>query len=141
MAARKTTRRKSARKATRKSGKARKTSQRALLKTIDRELKDLSKQLEARLRPLRTEMAKAEKRAGSGAARLLGQAKARLGKVKITGHGDWEKFLRRSRADLTKALGQLERSVRKASKPKRRKAAGRKKTVRRKATRKKAARR
>ena len=96
MAARKMTRKKSARRAAKRG----KSKQAALLQTIDRELKDLAKQLEIRLRPLRKEIAKAEKRAGAGAAKLLGQVRARLGEVKITGHGDWEKFLRRSRADL-----------------------------------------
>jgi hypothetical protein len=120
MAARKTTRKKTA---ARKRGKG-------LVDTIEKELADLSKAMEKRLAPLRKEIDKAERQAGTEGARLLREARRRLNKVEIKGQSDLEKFLRRSRRDLSKALTGLEQSVR----PKRKKAA-RKKTARKKATR------
>jgi hypothetical protein len=86
-------------------------NRRRLVQRIDRELTDLSKQIERRLAPLRREIRKAEKQAGSEAGRLLREARRRLDAVQVKGHADWQKFLRRSKRDLSAALGQLERSV------------------------------
>lgn len=97
----------------------RKAGQAASLDRIEGDLKELAKRMERALAPLRREIAKAEKRAGANAARLLRRARVALNKVEIGSRSDWHRFLRQSRSDLAKALGQLERSVQ----PKRTKAA------------------
>jgi hypothetical protein len=111
---------------------ARKKTGGQLLKSIDKELSDLSKAIEKNLAPLRREIDKAERKAGTEGARLLREARSRLNQVEIKGHSDWTQFLRGSRRDLSKALTDLERSVR----PKRKKTA---KKTRKKAARKKKA--
>ena len=126
MAARKKTTRKTARKKTGRKKAARKKTGGQLLKSIDKELSDLSKAIEKNLAPLRKEIDKAERKAGTEGARLLREARSRLNQVEIKGHSDWTQFLRGSRRDLSKALTGLERSVR----PKRKKVA--KKTPRKK---------
>ena len=79
---------------------ARKKSRRkSLIDSIEKELKDLSKDLERRLRPLRREVDKAEKKAGAGTAKLLREARARLNKVAIQGDSDLQKFLRQRRIE------------------------------------------
>ena len=95
-------------------------NRRRLVQRIDREINDLSRQIERRLAPLRREIRKAEKQAGSEAARLLREARRRLDAVQVKGHADWQNFLRRSKRDLSTALGQLERSVAPARRPARR---------------------
>ena len=68
--------------------------------------------------------------AGSEAAKLLRQARARLNKVQIQGHSDVQKFLRKSRRQISKGLTSAERTVR----PKR-KTTARKKVARKAGTR------
>jgi hypothetical protein len=102
-------------------------NRRRLVQRIDREITDLSKQIERRIAPLRREIQRAEKQAGSEAARLLREARRRLDAVQVKGHADWQNFLRRSKRDLSKALGQLERSMSPVRRPARRKVRRKKK--------------
>lgn len=133
MAARKTTRKKSARRKTKLSKRGAR-----LIDSIEKELADLSKSIDKRMGPLRKEIEKAERQAGSGGARLLREARRKLNQLEIKGHTDWNQFLRRSRRDLSKALTEFEQSVRpkrKTAKKKTKKKKAKKKTARKKAAR------
>jgi hypothetical protein len=131
VAAKKSKRKKTARKKPTRRKTARRRSG-SVLDAIDRELADLSKQIDRRLAPLRREIERAERQVGTEAAKQLRRARRQLDQVTVTGHSDWKKFLRGSKRDLSRALGQLERSVRPVAK---KKAAGKKKAVRKKAAR------
>ncbi len=100
-----------------------------LLKDIDKELKALTKSIDKRLAPLRKEIEKAERRAGTEGARLLREARKRLNQVQIKGHSDVNKFIRSRRRDLSKALTDLEHSVRPARKTAKKKKAKTKKAT------------
>jgi hypothetical protein len=60
----------------------------------------------------------------------LRQTRARLNKVQIQGHSDVQKFLRKSRRQISKGLTSAEQSVRKVT----RKKTARKKTASKKTT-------
>ena len=105
-------------KTARKKTTRKKTTAKALIKRVDREITAISKDVEKRLAPLRREIQKAERQAGTEASRLLRQARARLNKVEIKGTADWQKFLRQRRRDISKALGQIESAVRPKAKKK-----------------------
>ena len=53
-----------------------------------------------------------EQLTASAAAKLIRQARAKLDKMEVRGSGEWNRFLRDSKRDLSKTLGKLERSVR-----------------------------
>lgn len=111
---------------------ARKKSRRkSLIDSIEKELKDLSKHVERRLAPLRKEVDKAERKAGTGTAKLLRQARARLNEVQISGDSELKKFLRQRKRQLSKGLTETEKVVR----PKRKKKASRKSPARKKSGR------
>jgi hypothetical protein len=82
----------------------------------EKELSDLTKQIDKRLAPLRRELEKAERRAGSGASRMLREARRRLDEVELKGGSDFAKFLRKRRRDLSHALSELAQAVRPARK-------------------------
>jgi hypothetical protein len=112
--------------ARRKKARSRKTRARSggsLVDSIQRQLKDLSREVDRRLEPIRKEIEKAEQQGGTGAARLLRQARARLNKVEVKGDSELSKFLRQSRSQISKGITQAERAVR----PKRKKGTRRKK--------------
>lgn len=121
MAARKRTAKRSA------TGKKPAKKAKNLVDSIEKELKDLSKDLERRLRPLQKQVGIAERKAGSATAKLLRQARARLNRLSIAGESDLKKFLRKQRRQISKGLSETEKAVR----PKRKK-----KPVRKKAGRK-----
>jgi hypothetical protein len=124
-------RKKSAKKkAARKTAAKKRASMRA---AVDRELHDLAKRTEREIKKLERTIDAAQAEAGREAAKLIHQARMGLARADIRGSAEWQKFLRRSQADLVKSLGSLEKAVK--PKAKRKKAAGKKK----KATRKKAA--
>jgi len=129
MAARKTTRKKTTRRKT-----AARKSTKTLVDSVEKEIADISKALDKQLAPLRKQIDKAERQAGTEGARLLREARKYLNAIEIKGHSDLNTFLKRSRRDVSKALTELEHTVR----PKRKKTT-RKKTARKKTTRKKAA--
>jgi hypothetical protein len=112
-----------ARKRKTRSKKTRGRSGKSLVDSIQRQLKDLSREVDRRLRPIRKEIEKAERQGGREAARLLRQARARLNQVEVKGDSELSKFLRQRRRQLSMGIAQAERAVR----PKRKKATRRKK--------------
>ncbi len=96
-----------------------------LVDSIEKELKDLSRDLERRLKPLQKQVGIAERKAGSATAKLLRQARAQLNKISIAGESDLKKFLRKQRRQISKGLSETEKAVR----PKRKKKAGARKKV------------
>ena len=114
--------------AKKKAAKKKKTARKSknLVDVIEEELRDLSKDLERRLRPLQKQVGIAERKAGSATAKLLRQARARLNKLSIAGESDLKKFLRKQRRQISKGLTETEKAVR----PKRKKKAVRKKAAR-----------
>jgi hypothetical protein len=125
-AKKKTSKKKVTRKKTAKKKVAARKQAAAVVASIEKDLKNISKQIEKSLAPLRKEIDKAERKAGSGGARLLRQARAKLNAVDLKGHSELDAFLRKSRRELSKTLSDLERSVRP-------KATARKKPARKKA--------
>ncbi len=109
---------------------ARKVQPAKLVQAIEKELKVISKQIEKRLAPLRKEIDKAERKAGTRGAKLLREARHKLNTVDLKGRSDLDQFLRRRRRELSKALTELEGTVKPARKTAKRKKATRKKTVR-----------
>ena len=112
-ATRKPAKRKAARK--KKSGRkksARRASGTDLAKRIEKELADLSKQIDKRLSPLRKEIDKAERKAGTGASRVIREARKRLNDIELGGQSDFKQFLRKRRRDLSHALTELSETVR-----------------------------
>jgi hypothetical protein len=114
----KSSRKKAGRKKGARKKTARKTSARAkrdaekLLSRINSEVKDLTKEVEKRLKPLQKEIEKAERKAGTQGARLLREARKRLNDVDLQGGSDMMSFLRKRRSDLSKAITELEGTVR-----------------------------
>ncbi len=115
-------------KKTAKKKAARKKQPLKLLDSVDKELKDISRQIEKSLAPLRKEIEKAERKAGTEGARLLREARHKLNGVNLKGQSELDQFLRKKRRELSKTLSGLEKAVR----PKR-KAPARKKATRKKA--------
>jgi hypothetical protein len=109
-----------------KAGKKRES----ITSAIERELQELGKRMERELKKLERSIDAAQIQAAREAAKLIHQARIGLARADILGAADWQKFLRRSQADLVKALARLEKAIK--PKARRKKAAAKKKAATRK---------
>lgn len=123
-----TAKKKSARKKAARKKAARKRA--SITSTIEHELQELGKRMEGEIKKLERSIGAAHIQAAREAARLIHQARTGLAGADIQGTADWQKFLRRSQADLVKALARLEKAIKPTSR--RKKAAAKKKTASRK---------
>jgi hypothetical protein len=123
-AKKKTARKKSTR---RKTARKSRPNAKSLLHAADRELAQLSNRFETQLALVGRETQPPPPHPGREAAKLLRQARAKLDKMQVRGSSEWDKFLRKSKRDLSQTLGKLEKTV--SPKPKSKKKTAKKKTA------------